>query len=244
MSRERYQDALWYNKPVKILIFGAGGIGSWSSFFLTRAGFDVRIFDFDRVEEHNLGGQMFLHQDIGKLKIDAVNNVARLFNNDDYMFRGMNFKVGSNFSFNDRGGFYEYNPRIATIVISAFDNMEARKNLFTAFTAANNTTPMWFIDGRLLMEQMRIYCINKSHQKSIIDYIDAHLFDDSEVEELSCTMKQVGHGAAMIATHITGFVTNIVSNEFVWREEVFQVPYMWDYIIPTNSVTQKLASEL
>jgi hypothetical protein len=57
-------------------------------------------------------------------------------------------------------------------------------------------------------------------------------------------MKQVGHGAAMIATHITGFVTNIVSNEFVWREEVFQVPYMWDYIIPTNSVTQKLASEL
>jgi tRNA A37 threonylcarbamoyladenosine dehydratase len=112
MSRERYQDALWYNKPVRILIFGAGGIGSWSSFFLTRAGFDVRIFDFDRVEEHNLGGQMFLHQDIGKLKIDAVNNVARLFNNDDYVFRGMNFTVGHNFSFNDRGGFYEYNPRI------------------------------------------------------------------------------------------------------------------------------------
>jgi len=69
-----------------------------------------------------------------------------------------------------------------------------------------------------------------------ISYIN--LFDDSEVDALPCTMKQVSHGAAMIATHMMGFITNIISNYFVWKEEVFKVPYMWDYIIPMNKITE------
>jgi hypothetical protein len=117
--------------------------------------------------------------------------------------------------------------------------MEARTDFFNLFIKQANGKVKWFVDGRLLMEQMRIYCIRKSNQSAINDYMEHHLFLDSDVEDLPCTMKQVSHGAAMIATHMTGFITNIVSNELVWKEEVFKVPYMWDYIIPTNCVTEK-----
>ena len=51
-------------------------------------------------------------------------------------------------------------------------------------------------------------------------------------------MKQVSHGAAMIATHMTAFITNSVANHFVWKDNVFKVPYIWDYIIPSNCLTE------
>jgi len=52
-------------------------------------------------------------------------------------------------------------------------------------------------------------------------------------------MKQVSHGAAMIATHMLGFITNKISNEYEWKDEVFKVPYIWDYIIPMNKITEQ-----
>lgn len=233
MNRERFKDALWYNNKVEIVIGGAGGIGSWLSFFLTRAGFNVTVYDFDTVEEHNLGGQLFFAHDVSELKVTALRNVITEFNDTNFNFKGVNQKITPYT--------YMYHNYSAPLVIyvSAFDNMEARTDFFNLFIKQTNGKVKWFVDGRLLMEQMRIYCIKKSNQSAINDYMEHHLFLDSDVEDLPCTMKQVSHGAAMIATHMTGFITNIVSNELVWKEEVFKVPYMWDYIIPTNCVTEK-----
>jgi hypothetical protein len=42
----------------------------------------------------------------------------------------------------------------------------------------------------------------------------------------------------MIASHMTAFITNSVANHFVWKDNVFKVPYIWDYVIPTNCVTE------
>jgi len=247
MSKDRFKDALWYNKPVRILVFGAGGIGSWTSFFLTRAGFNVLSVDYDLVEEHNLGGQMFLHQDIGESKVIALHNTIALFNDNDYSFTYKNEKLVQSTNLDTlisrMGGYATRESPV--IIISAFDNMEARKLLFEKFLAYCNSeyssvTPdkIWFVDGRLLMEQMRIYCIPGNNQHLQMDYIDNHLFADSDVEDLMCTMKQVSHGAAMIATHITGFVTNIISNVTEWDDNVFKIPYIWDYIIPFNKLTE------
>jgi hypothetical protein len=115
--------------------------------------------------------------------------------------------------------------------------MEARKVMFNKFIEDSDQNAL-FVDGRLLMEQMRIYVIKKNQSDRILNYIDKHLFDDSEVEEAPCTMKQVSHSAAMIASHMTAFITNSVANHFVWKDNVFKVPYIWDYVIPTNCVTE------
>lgn len=235
MSRERFQDALWVNKPVAIHVGGAGGIGSWFCFFATRAGFKVAVYDFDNVEEHNLGGQLFLTQDIGNLKINALSNVISLFNDHDFQFYSKNARIDEHTSYYP---FKYYNG--LTIIVSAFDNMKARTDLFNiAIKLTDDEQKVFFVDGRLLMEQMRIYCIDMSDDSKVEDYALNHLFDDSEVEELPCSMKQVSHGAAMIATHMLGFITNKISNEYEWKDEVFKVPYIWDYIIPMNKITEQ-----
>lgn len=235
MSRERFQDALWIHKPVTIHVGGAGGIGSWFCFFATRAGFKVTVYDFDIVEEHNLGGQLFLTQDIGDLKINALSNVISLFNDCDFQFYHKNQKIDENVFYYQ----FKINNGL-TIIVSAFDNMKARTDLFNiAIKLIADRQKVFFVDGRLLMEQMRIYCIDMSDDVKVQDYALNHLFDDSEVEDLPCTMKQVSHGAAMIATHMLGFITNKISNEYEWKDQVFKVPYIWDYIIPMNKITEQ-----
>jgi len=39
-------------------------------------------------------------------------------------------------------------------------------------------------------------------------------------------------------------MTNIIANEFEWKDSVFRVPYIWDYIIPSNQITEKYGYEL
>ena len=65
-------------KQRKILIIGAGGIGSYLASFLERISeqrqplYDLTIFDDDKVEEKNLSYQNFTVEDIGKHKVTVL----------------------------------------------------------------------------------------------------------------------------------------------------------------------------
>jgi molybdopterin/thiamine biosynthesis adenylyltransferase len=237
IERNRFKDALWFGKDCKMLIGGSGGIGSWLAFFLTRAGFSTTVYDFDTVEAHNLGGQLFKVSDVGKPKVDALTDVIEEFNGYDVNITTYNLRLTHETDLSTITRYY-HGP---VFYISAFDNMEARKILFSKFKLHQSRYdyPAYFIDGRLLMEQMRIYCFNQKQEKLMNDYETNHLFDDSEVIDASCTMKQVSHTAAMIASHMTAFITNAITNMYEFnREEVFKVPYIWDYLIPNNLITE------
>ena len=47
------------------VVIGAGGIGSWLSILLSRIGVQPMIIDYDTIENHNLGGQLFKESQIG-----------------------------------------------------------------------------------------------------------------------------------------------------------------------------------
>lgn len=56
----RFKDAPWFPKEeTNVVIGGAGGIGSWLSLLISRAGFFPIVYDFDILEEHNLAGQLY-----------------------------------------------------------------------------------------------------------------------------------------------------------------------------------------
>lgn len=60
-------------KDKKIILVGCGGIGSIVAELLVRGGFkDITLIDSDLVDESNLQRQIFVENDIGKLKTTAL----------------------------------------------------------------------------------------------------------------------------------------------------------------------------
>lgn len=65
---------------MRIGIAGVGGIGSNVAVNLVRSGVeDLKIVDFDRVEPSNLNRQFYFHDQVGRLKVEALTeNLLRI----------------------------------------------------------------------------------------------------------------------------------------------------------------------
>ena len=225
-QQSRFKDAPWFPKNNEIcLVGGAGGIGSWLCFFLTKIGFKVNVYDFDTVEDHNLGGQLFQQKDIGKAKVNAIASII-----DDF--------CGSRLS--------TFNERITSTTphhyysFSAFDNMEARRTLFMnwkqSWGSVDDIRVPIFIDGRLEIEQLQIFCVTPANADK---YEREHLFHDSAVEEAPCTMKQTSHTAAMIGSLMSAFFTNHITNVYL-GETLREVPFYYEFVVPMNFTQSEL----
>ena len=60
----------------RIHIVGCGSVGSTIAENLARCGVTkMTLWDFDKVEAHNIVNQMFRQQDVGKLKVDALKDL-------------------------------------------------------------------------------------------------------------------------------------------------------------------------
>lgn len=138
IQTNRFKGAAWFPQHDEMVVIGgAGGIGSWLTFFLSRAGFKPLVYDDDSVEEHNLGGQLFRQKDIGSLKVTAVYNIINEFVGEQINIQSIRVDVDS---------------PTHLFMFSAFDNMEARKAMFKVWKKSiegASVTPI-FIDGRLV----------------------------------------------------------------------------------------------
>ena len=67
----------------RVHMIGCGAIGSTVAENLARFGITkITLYDFDRVEAHNIANQMFWETDLGQLKIEATANQLRAINPD------------------------------------------------------------------------------------------------------------------------------------------------------------------
>jgi hypothetical protein len=230
----RVKGASWfpllYRKDVMVL--GQGGIGSWVTLLLSRIGCSLHIFDMDNYEDHNMTGQVVSHDCIGLNKARAMQRVVNNFSPTclitHYPERYTEDSFGGN------------------IMICGFDNMEARKVAFKNWMAMlvpltpEQRANCFFQDGRLLAEQLQIINIPGDDMKRMDKYEQEYLFSDEEVQEAECTFKQTSHCAAMIASHMVGFLTNWASNadRKSRGEPGFRaVPFFYEYLIPANYVS-------
>ena len=220
MEREnlRFQGLDWYSKEdtKTVIIGGSGGIGSWLSFFLARANFNVILVDDDKVEEHNIGGQFFKLSNIGRNKVSAMyDNIQEYTSN---CIDARNTRI------TEETPTHEF-------MFSAFDNMRARKDMFNVWKKSWNgfNFPL-FLDGRLNAEHFQIFCVTPANADR---YENEFLFKDKDVADAPCSAQQTTHTAAMIAGHMTGFFTNHITNIHL-RESLREVPFMYEYLTPAN----------
>lgn len=218
MSRvhNRFRDLEWYGEKKVIIIGGVGGIGSWLSLFLARMGHELFIYDHDYIEEVNLGGQLYSNKHIGIKKTQGVIENCRIFA-PGAIVRGYSL--------------YERDSFSAPIMFSAFDNMAARKLMFTNWCEEEEREI--FIDGRLGPEYFEIYCVQKGQEE---DYRNT-LFNDDEVPDLPCSAKATTHAGAMIASMMTGLLTNYITNSKFG--DIREVPFKTQFDIPLIMLTQE-----
>ncbi len=69
----RGTEALAKLAAVRLAVCGAGAVGSNLTLHLARQGVrNIRVIDFDRVEEHNIGTQSYANDDVGMFKVEAL----------------------------------------------------------------------------------------------------------------------------------------------------------------------------
>ena len=212
-TKSRFRDALWFSKideyKIPIIVGGVGGIGSWLTLLLSRvisSETPIIIYDMDIVEDINLAGQLYMVTDIGKRKTTAVQGIVERFS------RRSNIIIEEE---------YKESSLVSPIMFSAFDNMRARKIMFDNWKKeAVKYEESIFIDGRLLAEQLQVFFVTPER----IPLYEKHLFNDSDVPDLSCSYKQTSHFAAAIAAKmIQGF-----TNWFV--KETAEIPFFYEEI--------------
>jgi hypothetical protein len=220
----RFKDAQWANAKLDIIVGGAGGIGSWLTFFLARLGTNnIAVYDFDDIEVHNIGGQLYPLADVSSQKLESLADTINRF---------------SDFSISTIPTKYEGQSG-SNVMFSAFDNMIARKQMVEKWysrqlerRAAGLVKPEdvnVFIDGRMEAEQAIIYIVD-----SISDYkqYQSELFDDDAVELGPCTFRATTHNAAIIGGYMVAALTNVISNKKMGGK-FKAVPYKITYELPT-----------
>ena len=232
---KRFQGAPWMvSSPIYGIVFGNGGIGSWTALFLSRTNIKLTVVDMDTIEALNIGGQAYPLSSIGDLKVHALTDLCTVFGGctpypvdqevcPDFFVENLSMDFDS------------------PIWISAFDNMKARKLLFQKWkeladkleisklreeepdlVKSGTLTPI-FIDGRLTAETFQVYSVTKAE-----DYkrFENTMFEDDEVEDLPCSFKATSHCAGMIGSVITGLITNHITNcmeDKIIREVPFEI---------------------
>lgn len=207
---ERFKGLEWFDSslsPTGIIIGGQGGIGSWLSLLLSRITkghvTNIHCYDHDRVEEQNIGGQLFSSRDIGSRKAIAISSFVNTY--------GVNriFPICAKYDENSDG---------ASVMFSCFDNMEARKIMFNKWKE-NGYENKLFVDGRLLAEDYEIYFVTPDNAARY----EETLFDDADIPEAPCSAKQTSHYAASIAADMIKGYTNWLSN--LAEKDVRELPF-------------------
>ena len=189
----RFSGLMWYNPTfLDITIGGAGGIGSWFTTLISRIGVSsLHLYDMDTIDTTNLGGQLYKTGQVNMSKVEAVRQNVIDF---------------CDTNINTYQRYTEEDGVITPVMVSCFDNMDARKIFFESW--ASDPDRKLFMDGRMLAESFQIFTVLPGQE----DRYRKTLFADSEVEEQACSAKATSHTGAIIGGMMTSIITNFMTN--------------------------------
>lgn len=221
-NNARFSSAIWFKEIQKqsILLAGCGGIGSYVAFLLSRmCPASIYLYDDDVVETVNMAGQLYSVSDVGKYKVDAMANSMANFS----LYKSI-------YAIRER--FTSETPPL-DIMISGFDNMQARKIFFKSWIDHVASKPeeerknCLYIDGRLAAEDLQVFCLRGDDTVNIVKYKNTQLFSDEEADEALCSYKQTTYMANLIGSFIVNLFTNFVANKII--DGMRELPYMVSY---------------
>lgn len=197
-------------QPIDIV--GAGAIGSMTALILAKMGLtNIKIWDDDKVETHNLPNQMYPIVTVGMKKVTALNNLIMLFTDKNIKRIKQKWEKDA---FRDNA-----------IVIICTDNMKSRKAVWKAVKLKPNVN--MFIDARMGGELMRIYTVDPMSINQGDKYEDT-LYTDKQAENLDCTRQAIIYNLAGVAGFIANQIKKKLNGDELLTEEFFN-EIIFDY---------------
>jgi len=189
------------NEHAAATFVGCGGIGSFAAFATAKLGVpNITLIDPDVVEAHNLPSQMYVPDHDGRLKIEALaERVLDECGTDPIVHAA---RITADGWIGDEG---ESMPGpLRGVVVSGFDNMTARQNLWHKAVKHNPRVPL-YIDARLDGQIIVIYSVNPLDGEAIKAY-EGTLFDDEDVPTGLCTARAIIDVGFMVGSLISRMV--------------------------------------
>ena len=217
---DRFKGSTWHDNTVcrYITIGGAGSISSWTALFLSTTNkHQLVLVDFDKVEEHNVGGQFYKLDNVGEYKTSALKRLL-------YEFGSISEISEFCSKIQDVEAAFDY-------CIAGFDNMEARKYLYEKWK--RRVSRELFIDARLTAEQYEIYFVTPERQAEY----EATLFDSKEAADTVCSYKTTKHFAAMCGAKIVHGLNCHLANKVIPGS--YMLPFHYFEFGPTWTIQTK-----
>lgn len=153
----------------RVHVIGCGAIGSTVAENLARFGITkITLYDFDKVEAHNITNQMFRETDIGKFKVDAMAEQLHAINPD--IGRGLKLV---------REGWT--GQKLSGYVFLCVDNIDLRREIAQACQGSSYVKGMF--DFRMRLTDAQHYAADWSDKKSVENFLKTMAFSHEEAAE-------------------------------------------------------------
>lgn len=184
------------NQKLKIVVIGAGSTGSFLSLTLAKMGLsNIKVIDYDKIEEKNIPNQFFRIQDVGKFKVDALKEIIKNFTGTEILTE--NVKIDEN---------YNFDLDLNTLFIFCLDNMEGRNIIYNSL----KEFPVKIIDTRFGSEGFSIHVVDLGNDE------DKELYEKSlelSTVDTPCGQKGVIYSILSLASEVCNIVKKIDSDE-------------------------------
>lgn len=178
----------------EIHVIGVGAVGSRIVEQLVRMGFDnISIYDFDTVDDINIPNQWFTQQELGMLKVEAVEKLAKQINPDVKL--------------NMHPDGYE-NQKLTGAVFLAVDSIDLRRKIAT--DNQYNDKILVMFDGRMRLTDAQYYGANWRVRKDVQAFLNTMQFTDESAEK--GTPVSACGSSLSVAPTVLCLASTIVSN--------------------------------
>jgi hypothetical protein len=155
----------------------------------------ITVFDFDKVEEHNLASQFYGIHDIGKLKTECLKEHIKEFTGTEIYTREK----------------YTNQPLFG-IVIIAVDSMKEREKIAKVLLKSKGVV---IIDGRMGGNTIEIH--TTKDPKEYVKTLAKH------VESVPCSARYISYSSLVCGGLITDQVKRVLNNEEIKKAILFDL---------------------
>jgi molybdopterin/thiamine biosynthesis adenylyltransferase len=171
-------------------VIGAGATGSRVALGLAKLGIEkIRVWDFDKVEEHNVPNQVFGLEHVGSFKVNALAEII---------------KAATGTAITAKKQKVDGSQDLGEIVFLLTDTMSSRKEIWDQGLKLKIKTRL-LIETRMGADNGRVYALNPSKLDHIKEW-EATLYSDDEAEVSAC-------GASISV----GPTAEVISGLAVWQ---------------------------